>query len=620
MAHLPKGQGVFLPPFKAWLASNIPAVYDNTMTYYEELCALIKYLQDVVIPALNHNAEAVTTIATAVEQLQKYVEDYFKNLDVQEEINNKLDAMAEAGTLQEIIGDYLNATAVWGFNSVADMKASTNLIDGSFAHTLGYYAKNDGGSATYKIRKITNDDVVDEATIIEIGDAQNSLIAELITNEYCLQQFGCYGDGTHDDTTGFARAVACAKLNNKPVVGVKGSTYLISQSIQVDNIDIDLKDSTVKTNETINELFKINIIDDVNQSDWYGEIKNVIFDCTNVEEGLNITMGRKKHIENCKFINVSKVAIYFHSGYEVFVNNCHIRGVGSPTGNDYSSDSIGIMASGGDSHFENIVIVNCATAIYNRGLNFYNNIHAWTWSHALSPDAIFIRCGGNVPAICSQIYADTFGKIFSMRDAWIIVDQLYVFYNSTIYEDTYTAPKLWVDEGGSYSFTASYQSKSTLTNSDLRGVGSRSNQQLQYRNWTGNTYVKTDNNNVTRVQGYIGALNTNTLSAGTHVTSIASQRIAVRSDMVNLNVVAVVDNTNGNNFTLTGLPTRLQPNGEVNTGCFWGDNNINDTDGYAQLKISGDTITGTIKGASAGTTAYVKINVTYPVASFSIEY
>lgn len=183
MAHLPKGQGVFLPPFKAWLASNIPAVYDNTMTYYEELCALIKYLQDVVIPALNHNAEAVTTIATAVEQLQKYVEDYFKNLDVQEEINNKLDEMAEAGTLQEIIGEYLNATAVWGFDSVADMKSSTNLIEGSYARTLGYYSVNDGGEATYKIRKVTNDDTVDEAFLIEIGDPADELVAELIIDD-----------------------------------------------------------------------------------------------------------------------------------------------------------------------------------------------------------------------------------------------------------------------------------------------------------------------------------------------------------------------------------------------------------------------------------------------------
>lgn len=106
MATLPKGQGVLLPPFKAWLASNIPAVYDNTMTYYEELVALIKYLQDIVVPAVNNNASAVTTISEAVEQLQSYVKNYFANLDVQEEINNKLDQMAADGTLADIMAEY----------------------------------------------------------------------------------------------------------------------------------------------------------------------------------------------------------------------------------------------------------------------------------------------------------------------------------------------------------------------------------------------------------------------------------------------------------------------------------------------------------------------------------
>lgn len=239
MAHLPKGQGVFLPPFKAWLASNIPAVYDNTMTYYEELCALIKYLQDVVIPALNHNAEAVTTIATAVEQLQKYVEDYFKNLDVQEEINNKLDQMTEDGTLQEIIGAYLNATAVWGFDTVADMKASTNLIDGSYARTMGYYAKNDGGGGLYKIRNITNDDVIDEGSIVEMNDDQNQLIAELIVeNEVNVKQFGAKGDSVTSDTLSFQRAINYAQSNNIKLVINEGE-YIISQIVISDTLNVE---------------------------------------------------------------------------------------------------------------------------------------------------------------------------------------------------------------------------------------------------------------------------------------------------------------------------------------------------------------------------------------------
>lgn len=236
MAHLPKGKGVFLPPFKAWLASNIPAVYDNTMTYYEELCALIKYLQDVVIPALNHNAEAVTTIATAVEQLQKYVEDYFKNLDVQEEINNKLDEMADDGTLQEIIGAYLDASAVWGFDNVADMKASTNLINGSYAQTLGYYAKNDGGEGLYKIRTITNEDSVNGGTIIAMDDV--SLVAELIVedNQVNIKQFGAKAEEGEDATTYIQTA-----LNSGYNVIIPEGTFYVSDTLVVGTQGISVK-------------------------------------------------------------------------------------------------------------------------------------------------------------------------------------------------------------------------------------------------------------------------------------------------------------------------------------------------------------------------------------------
>lgn len=181
MAHLPKGQGVFLPPFKAWLASNIPAVYDNTMTYYEELCALIKYLQDVVIPALNHNAEAVTTIATAVEQLQKYVENYFKNLDVQEEINNKLDAMAEDDTLQEILSEcvpnrYLDNYSTHCQTVTVDGNVYTDWLP-AFQEALDNY-----NGALYLNKGIyyISDTIVLDTIVSLIGNGKNETIIKLI--------------------------------------------------------------------------------------------------------------------------------------------------------------------------------------------------------------------------------------------------------------------------------------------------------------------------------------------------------------------------------------------------------------------------------------------------------
>ena len=232
MAHLPKGQGIFLPPFKAWLASNIPAVYDNTMSYYEELVALIKYLQDIVVPAVNDNAAAVTAISEAQETLQAYVDNYFDNLDVQEEINNKLDQMAEDGTLQEIITQYIQANTAWCFDTVASMKTADNLINGSFAQTLGYHSKNDGGASLYKIRTITNDDVVDEGSIIALAD--DTLVAELILNsEVNVKQFGCYGDDTHDDTAALQNAINFVISNYQYQLNIPRGFYLITSKVTI---------------------------------------------------------------------------------------------------------------------------------------------------------------------------------------------------------------------------------------------------------------------------------------------------------------------------------------------------------------------------------------------------
>ena len=182
----------FLPP---WVETGIqPAFYDKesgtvlqqTARMYARVNMLIrmfnklsKQTKDEVERFEDEVNDTVEEYINKFNELHDYVHDYFDNLDVQQEINNKLDDMVEAGTLQEIIADYLNSKAVFGYDNVSSMKSSTNLIDGSYAETLGYYSVNDGGSALYKIREIDNDDVVDEKFIIAIGS--DNLVAELIT-------------------------------------------------------------------------------------------------------------------------------------------------------------------------------------------------------------------------------------------------------------------------------------------------------------------------------------------------------------------------------------------------------------------------------------------------------
>ena len=78
-------KGTFLPPFKRLCVTigNLPSSYVDSMSYYECLMWLCKYLQETVIPAINNNAQAVNEI-----------EHWIETLDLQDEVDKKLDEMA----------------------------------------------------------------------------------------------------------------------------------------------------------------------------------------------------------------------------------------------------------------------------------------------------------------------------------------------------------------------------------------------------------------------------------------------------------------------------------------------------------------------------------------------
>ena len=95
-----------VPAFVRFVASSIPMAFDNSMSYYEALANLVHYIQDTV-DVVNNNATVTENYITLTNQLQDYVEHYFDNLNVQDEINNKLDEMVENGTFQAILNDYV---------------------------------------------------------------------------------------------------------------------------------------------------------------------------------------------------------------------------------------------------------------------------------------------------------------------------------------------------------------------------------------------------------------------------------------------------------------------------------------------------------------------------------
>ena len=246
-----------LTPFKWFLLENFPFIEADfdALTNWQLFCKLGKEMNKI-INSENTLGTQMENVTNAFIELQNYVNNYFTNLDVQQEINNKLDAMVEDGTLDQIIQQYLNSSAIWGFDTVQDMKNATNLINGSYAKTLGYYKINDGGEATYKITNTVSETEYKE-------ELKNGLFATLLidNDSVNVHQFGAKGDGTTDDSNAINLALSSKAYN---ISFIKGNTYMVrgyeegqpegsttgligtTGLIIPSNKNVDLNESTIK--------------------------------------------------------------------------------------------------------------------------------------------------------------------------------------------------------------------------------------------------------------------------------------------------------------------------------------------------------------------------------------
>ena len=239
----------FLPP---WIETGLqPAFYDKESGTALQQTARMYARVNMLIRMFNKlSKNTKTTVEDYINQfneLHDYVHDYFDNLDVQEEINNKLDEMYDNGQLSEIIAEFLKLKGILGYANVTAMKSATELINGSLAETYGFYNKGDGGGARYIIRTITNQDVVDEETIFALNDP--SLVAELVAeDEMNILQFGIIGDGTTDLSTKLNKVLSYRGNDYLKINFNEGETYLAQNNVYLySNTELNLNGATIKS-------------------------------------------------------------------------------------------------------------------------------------------------------------------------------------------------------------------------------------------------------------------------------------------------------------------------------------------------------------------------------------
>lgn len=88
-----------LYPFRAWVQQTLPAIYDDSLSYTDLLSKMLSYMNELIT---NNNL-----LQDDMKKAFDYINNYFLDLNIQENIDKKLDEMAKDGTLENIINEEL---------------------------------------------------------------------------------------------------------------------------------------------------------------------------------------------------------------------------------------------------------------------------------------------------------------------------------------------------------------------------------------------------------------------------------------------------------------------------------------------------------------------------------
>lgn len=312
--------------FREWCNNTIPVlpqVYGDELSYYE---------------LLNKVIERCNIVSITVNELIDYVNHYFDSIDVQKIIDDKLDKMAQDGTLADLINNVIFSSLNNSVNKRAikhltalEMINDTNIALNDVVITCGYYKVNDNGNAMYYVLDVNSGYNI---------HLSNGLFAYFVGNSGRPEQFGCKGDDS-DDTTGLKNLLnTCKCISFTPnkkygfisALTIKGDTSINGNFSCLHSLIIDasndINDGLIKISGD-NCVFT-NIKFDGGMNNAGQKVNKHTYDrpSTNGRPILDTFAGNKYNnilIENCIFENATAMSIQLNDCDNVTVSNCHIR-------------------------------------------------------------------------------------------------------------------------------------------------------------------------------------------------------------------------------------------------------------------------------------------------------
>ena len=269
--------------------------------------------------------------------------------------------------LRQKFNSALMENLIFNYKTLLDLQSDETIPANTFAKTNGYYEMNDCGSAVYYI--------TDEEPSTYYEELQNGLYAVLVYSpNLCVEVFGAYGDGEHDD---YNALYECSKTGK--VVLTKGKTYAINTALTLNPpIIIEGNDATIIPLSTLSCVVNADYVYNL----------HIDGNATETRFGILHQSSHNAEYKNCEVRNLyssdnSTVGIFINDNDEetsVIVENCIVHDIVSePNGiiGDEAGASTGIgVYSKSQVIINNNKIYNIPTNEDSTGIGIYNKASA----------------------------------------------------------------------------------------------------------------------------------------------------------------------------------------------------------------------------------------------------
>lgn len=282
-----------LTPFKWFVLENFPFIEADfdALTEWQLFCKLGKEMNKI-INSENTLGTQMENVTNAFIELQNYVNNYLDNLDVQDEINIKLNEMVQDGTLAEIINQ----------NVFNELNTKINNIETQLTDEL---------TATF-LSGGKNIDMGDCCVIL----GTKNIIIDLGVDNQCTQ----LRNFLNEKNVKKIDAIIISHFHSDHIAQVSGLTALLNENIDFSSCTVYLPhkginynqfQGTEKTTIQANETQFVSVLTD----------KNINYIYPNEGDKIELTENLSLEFHNINFEYYNDYYNYLYNAYEKLTEN-----------------------------------------------------------------------------------------------------------------------------------------------------------------------------------------------------------------------------------------------------------------------------------------------------------